>query len=74
MPLRLTDCTPGRSRCAWSYFCSWSFDVLAVHARRYGPRFAAIVAELNARTDVERIGEYGEREKRVAVYQVMKGQ
>jgi hypothetical protein len=47
-------------------------SVLAVHERWYGPRFGAIVAELDSRADVERIGEYFAGEKRVAVYQVLR--
>lgn len=50
-------------------------DVLAVHEDRYGRvRYWEIVGELNARTDVERIGEYFEGEQRVAVYQVMESE
>lgn len=48
-------------------------NVLAVHQRWYGPRFGEIVAELDSRTDVERIGEYFAGENRVAVYQVLRG-
>ena len=48
--------------------------VVAVHERRYGERYSAIVTELETRTEVERAGEYGEVGKRVAVFQVMKNQ
>lgn len=47
-------------------------DVLAVHERGVGARFKPIIAELNRRTDVERIGEYYEGETLIAVYQVIK--
>ena len=47
-------------------------SVVAVHERWYAERYRGIVAELNSRTDVERVGEYGEAGRRVAVFQVMK--
>lgn len=48
--------------------------VVAVHERWYAERYRGIIAELNSRTDVERVGEYGEAGKRVAVFQVIKQQ
>lgn len=47
-------------------------QVLAVHERWYQGRFSGIVADLDRRTDVERVGAYGEAGKRVAVFQVIK--
>ena len=45
--------------------------IVAVHDRWYGPRFAEILAALDSRTDVERIGEYDDRGRPVALYQVL---
>ena len=45
--------------------------VVAVHERWYAERYRGIIAELSSRTDVERVGEYGEAPRRVAVFQVV---
>lgn len=48
--------------------------VVAVHERWYGPRFPEIIAALDLRTDVEKIGEYNDRERPVALYQILKSE
>lgn len=47
-------------------------QVVTVHEQWYRDRYAAIVSDLQSRTDVERAGEYGEAGKRVAVFQILK--
>lgn len=46
--------------------------IVAVHERWYGARFPEIIAALKARTDVERIGDYNDRSRQVALYQVIR--
>jgi hypothetical protein len=48
-------------------------DLVTVHERWYGERFAGIVKGLDARSDVEKVGDYVEGENLVAVYKVIAG-